>query len=156
MGRRGPLPKSRLYGGAWLDAQAKVASPADDAEKLLKPPDGLTPGALRRWQELAPLLVADNRLRVETRECFTNFVRMADECDRLTDQVLAEGHVVQTSHGRLPNPACKVLAGVRTTLLKYGQTLGLDPASRARLEAAGVLKEPPTAEDEDFLRIIST
>ena len=155
MGRRGPLAKSKLYGGAWLDAQKKSASPADDAKRLLKPPAGLTPGALRRWQELAPLLVADNRLRVETRECFTNFVRMADEVDRLTDQVLAEGHVVVTAHGRLPNPLCKVLAGTRTTLLKYGQVLGLDPASRSRLESAGVLKEPLSEEDEDFLRMIN-
>jgi P27 family predicted phage terminase small subunit len=155
MGRRGPLPKSKLYGGAWLDAQAKAASPADDAKKLLKPPAGLTPGALRRWRDLAPLLVQDGRLRRETLECFFNFVRMADECDRLTDQVLAEGHVVQTSHGRLPNPLCKVLAGVRTCLLKYGQVLGLDPASRSRLESAGVLKEPLSEEDEDFLRMIN-
>jgi phage terminase small subunit len=153
MGRRGPLAKSKLYGGAWLDAQAKAASPADDAKKLLKPPAGLTPGALRRWRDLAPLLVKDCRLRRETLECFINFVRMADECDRLTDQVLGEGHVVVTAHGRLPNPLCKVLAGVRTTLLKYGQVLGLDPVSHARLKSAGVLKEPPTEEDEEFERL---
>ena len=80
---------------------------------------------------------------------------MADECDQLTDQVLAEGHVVSTPHGRLPNPLCKVLAGVRTTLLKYGSTLGLDPAARGRLESAGLLKEPPSPEDEELLRMIN-
>lgn len=154
MGRRGPLSKPKLYGSDWLAAQKKAASSPAEVEKLLQPPAGLTPGALRRWRELAPLLVADNRLRIETREAFYNFCRMADECDRLTDQVLAEGHVVETSHGRLPNPASKVLAGVRTTLLKYGQTLGLDPASHARLASAGVLKEPTTEEDDDLYRIM--
>jgi len=33
--------------------------------------------------------------------------------------------------------------------------LGLDPASRSRLESAGVLKEPLSEEDEDFLRMIN-
>jgi len=149
MGRRGPLAKSKLYGGAWLAAQKKAAASPAEVKKLLRPPDGLTPGALRRWRELAPLLVADSRLRRETRECFFNFCRMADECDRLTDQVLAEGHVVSTPHGRLPHPACKVLASVRSVLLKYGSTLGLDPQSHARLESAGVLKEPPRDDDEE-------
>jgi P27 family predicted phage terminase small subunit len=153
MGRRGPLAKSKLYGGAWLAAQQKAAASPAEVKKLLQPPPGLTPGALARWQELAPLLVADHRLRRETRECFYNFCRMADEVDRLTDQVLAEGHVVQTSHGRLPNPLCKVLSSTRTCLLKYGQVLGLDPASHARLESAGVLKNPPTEEDEEFERL---
>jgi phage terminase small subunit len=99
------------------------------------------------------LLVEDGRLRRETRECFTNYVRMADECYRLTDQVLSEGHVVSTPHGRLPNPLCKVLAGVRTTLLRYGSVLGLDPASHARLKSAGVLKEPadPELDERDRL-----
>ena len=154
MGRRGPLSKSKLYGGAWLAAQKKAATSPAEVKKLLQPPDGLTAGALRRWQELAPLLIADNRLRRETREAFYNFCRMADECDRLTDQVLAEGHVVVTSHGRLPNPLCKVLGGVRTTLLKYGQVLGLDPASHARLESAGVLKEPRSEDEDDLDRIL--
>ena len=108
MGRRGPLAKSKLYGGAWLAAQKKAAASPAEVKKLLQPPAGLTPGALRRWQELAPLLVADSRLRRETRECFLNFCRMADECNRLTDQVLAEGHVVSTPHGRLPNPPERV------------------------------------------------
>jgi P27 family predicted phage terminase small subunit len=154
MGRRGPLAKPKLYGSDWLAAQKRAAASPGEVKRLLQPPDGLTPGALRRWRELAPLLVADNRLRIETREAFYNFCRMADECDRLTDQVLAEGHVVSTPHGRLPHPACKVLASVRSVLLKYGQTLGLDPASHARLESAGVLKEPPTAEDDDLYRIM--
>ena len=153
MGRRGPLSKSKLYGGAWLAEQAKKAAKPDEAKELLKPPAGLTPGALRRWRSLAGLLVEDGRLRRETRECFTNYVRMADECDRLTDQVLSEGHAVVTAHGRLPNPLCKVLAGVRTTLLRYGSVLGLDPASHARLKSAGVLKEPadPELDERDRL-----
>lgn len=154
MGRRGPLAKSKLYGQAWLDAERKATMSPTDKKKLLQPPTGLTPGALRRWRELGPILVEDSRLRLETRECFTNYCRMADECDRLTDQVLAEGHVVVTAHGRLPNPLCKVLAGVRTGLLRYSQVLGLDPQARARLESAGVLKEPPTPEDEELLRLL--
>lgn len=154
MGRRGPLAKSNIYGQAWLEANRKGALSPADKKKLLRPPAGLTPGALRRWRELGPLLVEDSRLRLETLECFKNFCIMADECDRLTEQVLAEGHAVVTAHGRLPNPLCKVLAGVRTTLLKYGQVLGLDPSARARLESAGVLKEPPSPEEDELDRLM--
>jgi P27 family predicted phage terminase small subunit len=155
MGRRGPLKQPKLYGSAWLAEQASKSSRPEEARELLEPPASLTPGALRRWHELAPLLVEDGRLRRETREGFVNFCRMADECDRLTEQVLSEGHVVSTPHGRLPNPAVKALQGVRSTLLRYSASLGLDPASHARLKSAGVLKEPLAEGEEELLRLLS-
>lgn len=154
MGRRGPLPKKQLLGGAWLADQAKKAASEDEADELARLPQGLSPGARLRWQELAPILVADGRLRRETRDCLKNYCVMAAECDTLSERIQTEGHVIRTPHASIPHPCCKVLSGVRTTLLKYGQVLGLDPSSRSRLEAAGVLKEPVDPEIDELDRLM--
>ena len=141
-------------GGAWLADQAKKAASGDEAKELVRLPPGLSPGARLRWQELAPILLADGRLRRETRDILKNYCVMAAECDTLSERILAEGHVVRTPHASLPHPCCKVLSGVRSTLLKYGQVLGLDPSSRSRLEAAGVLKETPSQEEDELDRLM--
>jgi len=141
MGRRGPLPRNRPMGGAYL--KAKAAADADrqgqDAEQLLSLPSGLTSGAKRRWQTLSPLMAADGRLKADTREALVNFCRLADEADVLGEQLAAEGVVLKTPHGAIANPKAKILAGIRSTLLRYSQACGLDPVSKARMGAAGVI-----------------
>lgn len=141
MGKRGPLPKSRLVGAAYVKAKAQAdadrAAQADD--QLLTLPSGLTSGAKRRWMTLAPLLLEDGRLRADTREALVNFVRLADEADVLGEQLTTEGVVLKTPHGAIANPKAKILAGIRSCLLRYSQACGLDPVSRARLGASGVI-----------------
>ena len=155
MGRRGPLPKNRPIGGAYLKAQAKADADRQDqdADQLLTLPSGLTSGAKRRWMTLAPLLFKDGRLKADTREALLNYVRLADEADVLGEQLTAEGVVLKTPHGAIANPKAKILAGIRSTLLRYSQACGLDPVSKARLGAAGVI-DTRTAEerqqDSDF------
>jgi P27 family predicted phage terminase small subunit len=151
MGRRGPLPKNRPMGNAYLEARQKADAcrRTKDAEQLLSLPSGLTSGAKRRWMTLAPLLADDGRLRVDTKEALVNFVRLADEADVLGEQLTAEGVVLKTPHGAIANPKAKILAGIRSTLLRYSGALGLDPTSKARLEAAGVMQTPPTPEDHE-------
>lgn len=157
MGRRGPLPKNRPMGGAYLKAMS--AANADrqdrDADQLLSLPSGLTSGAKRRWQTLAPLLLKDGRLRADTVDALINFVRLADEADVLGEQLTAEGVVLRTPHGAVANPKAKILAGLRSCLLRYSQACGLDPTSRARLEAAGVLVKPLSPEDEEDARMFA-
>jgi P27 family predicted phage terminase small subunit len=141
MGRRGPLPKNRPLGGDYLKAKAQADAERHDegADPLLALPSGLTSGAKRRWMTLAPLMLQDGRLRADTRETLVNFVRLADEADVLGEQLTAEGVVLKTPHGAIANPKAKILAGIRSTLLRYSQACGLDPVSRARLGAAGVI-----------------
>lgn len=152
MGRRGPLKKSPV-----LRAPSLEGMPPEHADDLLAMPSGLTSGAKRRWMTLAPLLLEDGRLRTDTREALVNFVRLADEADVLGEQLTAEGVVLKTPHGAIANPKAKILAGIRSTLLRYSAALGLDPVSRARLGAAGALdlrspaEKQADAEFEKFL-----
>lgn len=155
MGRRGPLPKNRPMGGAYLKAkaQADAERQSQDANQLLTLPSGLTSGAKRRWMALAPLLLEDGRLKADTREALVNFCRLADEADVLGEQLTVEGVVLKTPHGAIANPKAKILAGIRSTLLRYSQACGLDPVSKARMGAAGVIDTRTPEEkqqDADF------
>ena len=157
MGRRGPLPKNRPMGGDYLKAKAKADADRQDQDidQLLTLPSGLTSGAKRRWMTLAPLMMADGRLKADTKEALVNFVRLADEADVLGEQLTAEGVVLKTPHGAIANPKAKILAGIRSCLLRFSAALGLDPSSKARLEAAGVLAKPLPSEDEDDARMFA-
>jgi P27 family predicted phage terminase small subunit len=147
-------------GNAYLEARQKADAcrRTEDAEQLLSLPSGLTSGAKRRWMTLAPLMMADGRLKADTREALLNYVRLADEADVLGEQLTTEGVVLKTPHGAIANPKAKILAGIRSTLLRYSQACGLDPVSKARLGAAGVI-DTRTAEerqqDADFDRMFA-
>jgi len=147
-------------GGAYLKAKAKADAERQDQDidQLLTLPSGLTSGAKRRWMTLAPLMMADGRLKADTREALLNYVRLADEADVLGEQLTTEGVVLKTPHGAIANPKAKILAGIRSTLLRYSQACGLDPVSKARLGAAGVI-DTRTAEereqDADFDRMFA-
>ena len=135
-------------GGDYLKVKAaKDAERQDqDDDPLLALPSGLTSGAKRRWLTLAPLMLQDGRLRADTKEALVNFVRLADEADVLGEQLTAEGVVLKTPHGAIANPKAKILAGIRSTLLRYSAACGLDPVSKARLGNAGVI-DTRTAEE---------
>ena len=152
MGRRGPLKKSPV-----LRVDSLQAMPPGHAGDLLTMPSGLTSGAKRRWQTLAPLMLEDGRLRADTREALVNFVRLADEADTLGEQLSVEGVVLTTPHGAIANPKSRILAGIRSCLLRYSAALGLDPVSRARLGAAGALDLRSAAErqaDAEFEELL--
>jgi P27 family predicted phage terminase small subunit len=147
-------------GGAYLKAkaQADAERQSQDADHLLTLPSGLTSGAKRRWMTLAPLLASDGRLRADTREALVNFVRLADEADVLGEQLTAEGVVLKTPHGAIANPKAKILAGIRSCLLRYSAACGLDPVSKARMGAAGVIDMRTPEErqqDADFEKMFA-
>ena len=159
MGKRGPLKKARVMGAAYLEAKAQsdAARERQGGDQLLSMPPGLTTGAARRWKALSPILLADGRLTADTREVVVNFVRLADEADVLGEQLAAEGVVLTTPHGAIANPKAKILAGIRSCLLRYSSACGMDPVSRARLGGAGVIdmRSPEArAQDDELARLL--
>jgi P27 family predicted phage terminase small subunit len=131
MGRRGPLAKK---------PPQLVAMPLDIDDSLLLPPTGLPSGAKRRYVQLAPILLEDGRLRLETQHTLAVYCRLADEAERIADALEKEGIVRQGPHGQIVDGRCKMLAGHRSTLLRYASVLGLEPTGRARLQSAGVIQ----------------
>lgn len=138
MGRRGPLKKHPLKG-----PPPPVASVAGD-DSLLTPPPGLPSGAKRRYLEVAPILLADRRLLRETQATLVTWCRLADEAERIADALEVEGIIRKGPHGTIIDGRCKLLAGIRSAMLKYGAALGLDPTGRARLQSAGVIQQAKT------------
>jgi hypothetical protein len=55
-----------------------------------------------------------------------------------------EGIIRKGPHGTIIDGRCKLLAGIRSAMLKYSTALGLDPAGRARLQSAGVIQQAKT------------
>jgi P27 family predicted phage terminase small subunit len=157
MGKRGPLPKQQQAGASFLahQAAARADHQRHDAKQLLALPRGLTSGAKRRWQLLAPLLLEDRRLRPDTREALVVYCKLADQEELLSGQLIQEGAILSGPHGSYANPLHKVVQGLRSQLLRYQAVLGLDPAARARLESAGIIDEGgQTAADLEDERIL--
>jgi P27 family predicted phage terminase small subunit len=145
MGRRGPLKRGQTI--RFTTGETACASVAGD-DSLLTPPKGMPPGAATIYRRLAPILLADKRLLAETQATLVTYCRLSDEADRIADTLEELGGVArQTPHGIVIDPRCKMLAGLRTTLLKYATALGLDPAGRARLQSVGAIQAPRTAEE---------
>lgn len=149
MGKRGPMPRKRLLGSQYLaaEAAADAARKQHDAKHLLATPQGITSGAKRRWQLLAPLLHADHRLRPDTHESLLVYCKLADQEELLSDQLVREGAILTSPHGSYANPLHKVVQGLRSQMLRYQACLGLDPSARARLESAGSLRSDKHGSD---------
>ncbi len=130
MGLRGPLPR-RL--------QAPTASPAEH----LPPPSWLPADAKQAWQEVEPRLRAAGRLRPEHADTLGQWCACAAELRELANVIAANGSTARGPHGTTPSAAHTAACRLRATMLALGKSLGLDPASAARLDAM-----PPAAGEE--------
>jgi P27 family predicted phage terminase small subunit len=134
MGLRGPLPRRR---------SATIGSPADP----LPPPSWLPVDAKAVWLEAEPRLRAAGRLRPEHADALGQWCSCAAEARELANVVAAEGSTSRGPHGTTPSAAHTAACRLRSTMLALGKSLGLDPASAARLDAM----PPPAGEERDEL-----
>jgi P27 family predicted phage terminase small subunit len=134
MGLRGPLPRRR---------SGTIASPADP----LPPPSWLPVDAKAVWLEAEPRLRAAGRLRPEHSDTFGQWCSCAAEARELANVIAAEGSTSRGPHGTTPSAAHTAACRLRATMLALGKSLGLDPASAARLDAM----PPPAGEERDEL-----
>ena len=95
------------------------------------------PPAVEVWQEIEPCLRAAGRLRHEHADTLAAWACTAAELRVLSVLIAADGSTASGPHGTHPSAAHSAAVRLRTTLLTLGKALGLDPASSARLEAAG-------------------
>ena len=135
MGLRGPLPRQ----------SPKIAATISPP---LAPPAWLPPPAVEVWHEVEPRLRAAGRFRPEHADTFAAWACTAAELRTLAPVLASEGSTATGPHGTHPSAAHSAAVRLRGTLLTLGKALGLDPASSARLEAAG----GPAADGADAIR----
>jgi P27 family predicted phage terminase small subunit len=121
MGLRGPLPRR---------AGSPIATPADP----LPPPSWLPADAKLVWLEAESRLRAGGRLRPEHADTFGQWCSCAAELRELANVIAAEGSTSRGPHGTTPSAAHTAACRLRATMLALGKSLGLDPASAARLD----------------------
>ena len=122
MGMRGPLPPLS-------------PKPAASTVTPLPPPAWLPIAAVEVWHEIEPRLRA--RLRPEHADTVAAWACTAAELRLLSVVIARDGSTATGPHGTHPSAAHSAAVRLRGTLLALGKALGLDPASSARLEAAG-------------------
>ena len=128
MGLRGPLPR-------------RSPKPAAPMSKPLRPPPWLPAAAAEVWRSIEPALRAAGRLRPEHADTLAAWACTAGELRELSVVIARDGSTASGPHGPHPSAAHSAAVRLRTTLLTLGRALGLDPASSARLEAAGGLAD---------------
>lgn len=124
MGLRGPLPR-------------QTPKPATSISAPLPPPEWLPPPAVEVWGEVEPRLRVAGRLRPEHADALAAWCCTAAELRVLSAVIARDGSTATGPHGTHPSAAHSAAVRLRTSLLALGKALGLDPASSARLEAAG-------------------
>jgi P27 family predicted phage terminase small subunit len=132
MGMRGPLPRSATTAATTAPPSAPLAAPS-----------WLPDGPREIWGEVEPRLRAAGRLRPEYADALAAWCCTAAELRLLSVVIARDGSTATGPHGTHPSAAHSAATRLRGTLLQLGKALGLDPASSARLEAAGGLDDDP-------------
>ena len=133
MGLRGPLPR-------------RSPKPVALMSKPLPPPPWLPAIAVEVWREYEPALRTAGRLRPEHGDTFAAWACTAAELRDLSIAIARDGSTATGPHGTHPSAAHSAAVRLRGTLLALGKSLGLDPASAARLDAM-----PSAVDDRDEL-----
>jgi len=128
MGMRGPLPR-------------QSPKPAASTVTPLPAPSWLPQPSVEVWSEIEPRLRAAGRLRYEHADMLAAWCCTAAELRVLSVLIARDGSTATGPHGTHPSAAHSAAVRLRGTLLALGKALGLDPASSARMEAAGGLAD---------------
>ena len=136
MGLRGPLSRS------------SIATPPPPSPPL-PPPSWLPPRVRAVWDEIEPSLRLAGRLRPEHSDCLAQYCGTVAELRALTVAIASEG--LTTATGSIAQIA-KHTARLRGVLILQGRSLGLDPTSAAKLDAAPSPESAEVDELEAFVR----
>lgn len=118
------------------------AEPEYSSVPAAPPPDWLSPLAVEKWEELAPLLSGTKVLTDVDLHNLEVFCQAYARWREAEESVSKNGVIVDTPFGPKKNPACTVINETSRQLAAFGAMLGLDPSSRTRLGTAGASAKP--------------
>lgn len=114
------------------------------------PPEWLGAWAVDMWQTIAPWLTQTGIMTRTDTHNLAAFCAAYDRWRQAEEEVASVGITVTDKKGVVKkNPACTVINEALRQLASFGASLGLDPASRARLMGSG----KPETPDNPFLLI---
>ncbi|MNO90371.1 Phage terminase, small subunit [compost metagenome] len=96
-------------------------------------PDWMSEYAQQMWHKLAPELVESKVLTRTDLHVLEGFCSAYGRWREAEEDVTRNGITIKSMMGRSKNPACTVANEAMRQMTSYGSSLGLDPASRARL-----------------------
>lgn len=129
MGQRGPVG----------DQMGTVKPPKGTAQT----PDWLKGEALKEWERVLPLLVKMGLGSPAETDLIAIYCVLVADIRRLTAQLEAEGYTVKTAEGGTKtNPLFGVRRVAIVQMKAYAESLGLSPASRARLRVPPPEQQP--------------
>lgn len=136
MGLRGPLSRSA------------IAAPPPPSPPL-PPPEWLPTRVRAVWDEVEPSLRLAGRLRPEHADCLAAYCATAAELRAATVMIATEGLLTDT--GSVAQIA-KHAARLRGVMILQGRSLGIDPTSATKLDAAPSPESAEVDELEAFVR----
>ena len=111
-------------------------------------PEGLDAVARAEWKIAVELLVPAGILTLADGRVLESYCRSVSRARAAEVVVEAEGLTVETQNGCQAHPAVGIARQAWEAARRYGESLGLDPSSRARLKVPPKPAEDP---DEKFL-----
>lgn len=102
------------------------------------------------WERTAPQLLEDRVLTHRDWLALTGLSRSYSAAVKADRSVAKNGQIIKTPYGPKENPAVKISRLSWIEVRKFAETLGLTPASRSRVSAAGG-KDDAVDTTEDFL-----
>lgn len=136
MGRRGPVPRPDSLNTAQKrnTFHRKTSLPdVDPAAVTVPAPVACDAAALAYWNDLAPLLIQQKRLRPESAVTFGLLCSIYADEQRLRAKIDEEGWTLETAKGPVHNPAASQLHRVRTQYIALAREFGLTAAAEARI-----------------------
>lgn len=149
MGRRAKPTVLKLAAGTFKTSDAPKHEPKYDAPEDLSVPATLNeqgPGA-RKWRELAEHLASKGCLTKVDRQNLEAYCMAYDSMLRAYAELQKqEDLTVLTDKGSIvSHPANTIFNAAAATMIKFGTVLGLDPASRSKIEG-----KPPGGSAKSF------
>lgn len=113
-----------------------VKQEAEYEEADLIAPTHLEGLALLKWQELEPMLSASGVLKKPDMQALESYCNAYAIHVRAMEIVHSEGPVIETEKGQQKHPAVNAAMDASREMRGLSGLLGLDPASRGKIECA--------------------
>ena len=148
-----PIAVHRAQGTYRADRHGNAPEPKPATPKA---PTWLTAEAKKLWRYFAARLAAVNVLSELDQQALGIYCSAAARVAKAEKAIAQTGEIVKSPAGfAQPNPWIGIAQKCQEMMLRYGQELGLSPASRTRIKVAPQAAAPVSARKRDFVNLMN-